>query len=162
MAMEKFFVTQEGYNELVKEHEELVHTVRAQVIVELQEARAQGDLSENADYDAAREHQAQVEARIRELETLIKNSEIIEESDGKGKKSKNAIVKLGSVVTIKDLSDNKEIQFTLVGSIEADPLNGKLSNSTPLAEAILDKKVGDVVTVSRVEEPYDVEILKIV
>ena len=72
MENDKFYVTQEGYNDLVKEHENLVQNVRQQVIVELQEARAQGDLSENADYDAARDHQAQVEARIRELETMIK------------------------------------------------------------------------------------------
>lgn len=72
MANEKFYVTQEGYNDLVNEHENLVHKVRQEVIVELQEARAQGDLSENADYDAAREHQAQVEGRIRELEAMIK------------------------------------------------------------------------------------------
>ena len=75
-----------------------------------------------ADYDAAREHQAQVEARIRELEALIKNSEIMEESDGKKKAAKNAVVKLGSVVTLKDLSDNVESTFSIVGSIEADPL----------------------------------------
>ena len=161
MPNEKFYVTQEGYNDLVKEHEELVHITRAEVIVELQEARAQGDLSENADYDAAREHQAQVEARIRELEALIKNSEIIEESDGKKKSKKNAVVKLGAIVTLEDLSDGSENTFSIVGSIEADPLNGKLSNNTPLAEAILDHKVGDVVTVSRVEEPYDVKIKKI-
>ena len=81
MANEKFYVTQEGYNDLVNEHENLVHKVRQEVIVELQEARAQGDLSENADYDAAREHQAQVEGRIRELEAMIKNAEIISEVD---------------------------------------------------------------------------------
>lgn len=161
MENDKFYVTQEGYNELVREHEDLVQNVRKQVIVELQEARAQGDLSENADYDAAREHQAQVEARIRELEAMIKNVEIIAESDGKQKKSKNAIVKLGSVVTLKDLSDDTENTFSIVGSIEADPLNGKLSNNTPLAEAILDHKVGEVVTVERVEEPYQVKILTI-
>ena len=78
MENDKFYVTQEGYNDLVKEHENLVQNVRQQVIVELQEARAQGDLSENADYDAARDHQAQVESRIRELDTMIKNAEIIE------------------------------------------------------------------------------------
>lgn len=161
MENDKFYVTQEGYNELVREHEDLVQNVRQQVIVELQEARAQGDLSENADYDAAREHQAQVEARIRELETMIKNAEIIEESDGKRKKSKNAVVKLGSIVTLEDLSDHTQNTFSIVGSIEADPLNGKLSNNTPLAEAILDHKVGEVVTVSRVDEPYDVKILTI-
>ncbi|WP_297236857.1 transcription elongation factor GreA [uncultured Faecalicoccus sp.] len=161
MENDKFYVTQEGYNELVREHEDLVQNVRQQVIVELQEARAQGDLSENADYDAAREHQAQVEARIRELETMIKNAEIIEESDGKRKKSKNAVVKLGSIVTLEDLSDHTQNTFSIVGSIEADPLNGKLSNNTPLAEAILDRKVGEVVTVSRVDEPYEVKILTI-
>lgn len=161
MENDKFYVTQEGYNELVREHEDLVQNVRQQVIVELQEARAQGDLSENADYDAAREHQAQVEARIRELETMIKNAEIIEESDGKRKKNKNAVVKLGSIVTLEDLSDHTQNTFSIVGSIEADPLNGKLSNNTPLAEAILDHKVGEVVTVSRVDEPYDVKILTI-
>ncbi len=161
MENDKFYVTQEGYNELVREHEDLVQNVRQQVIVELQEARAQGDLSENADYDAAREHQAQVEARIRELETMIKNAEIIEESDGKRKKSKNAVVKLGSIVTLEDLSDHTQNTFSIVGSIEADPLNGKLSNNTPLAESILDHKVGEVVTVSRVDEPYDVKILTI-
>ncbi len=161
MANEKFYVTQEGYNELVNEHENLIHKVRQEVIEELQEARAQGDLSENADYDAARERQAQVEGRIRELEAMIKNAEIITESDGKKKASKKATVKLGSIVTIEDLSDNQVNTFNIVGTIEADPFNGKLSNTTPLAEVIMDKKVGDVVTVTRVEEPYEVKILEI-
>ncbi|MGM9947693.1 transcription elongation factor GreA [Floccifex sp.] len=158
MASEKNYVTQEGYDALVKEYEQLVHVTRAEVIVELQEARAQGDLSENADYDAAREHQGQVEARIRELEALIKNSEIIDES---AKKGKAHVVKIGSYVTILDLSENEEKSFNIVGSVEADPLNGKLSNITPLAEVILDHKVGDICTVKRVEEPYDVKIVSI-
>ena len=94
MANEKFYVTQEGYNDLINEHENLVHKVRQEVIVELQEARAQGDLSENADYDAAREHQAQVEGRIRELEAMIKNAEIISEADNaEDKKTKNVVKK---------------------------------------------------------------------
>ncbi len=158
MEDEKNYVTQEGYDALVREHDDLVHNVRAQVIVELQEARAQGDLSENADYDAAREHQAQVEARIQELDLLIKRAVIIEESDGQ---AKSDVVKLGSTVTLKDLAEDKEKTFTIVGSTEADPINGKLSNNSPLAECMMDKKVGDVVTVSRIEEPYDVEILNI-
>ena len=107
MANEKFYVTQEGYNDLVNEHENLVHKVRQEVIVELQEARAQGDLSENADYDAAREHQAQVEGRIRELEAMIKNAEIISEADNAEDKKKKSVVKLGSTVRILDLSDNE-------------------------------------------------------
>lgn len=159
MANDENYVTQAGYDALVAEQDHLVHTVRAQVIVELQEARAQGDLSENADYDAAREHQAQVEARIRELEILIKNAVIIEEKDSG--QNQNAIVVLGSKVTLKDLSENVEKTFTIVGSIEADPLNGKLSNNTPLAEAMMDKKVGDTVLVNRVDEPYEVEIIDI-
>lgn len=159
MSDEKNYVTQEGYDALVAERDNLIHNVRAQVIEELQEARAQGDLSENADYDAAREHQAQVESRIAELDALIKNAEIITES--KGKKRKTAIVKLGSTVTIKDLSENKEKSFNIVGSVEADPLNGKLSNNSPLAEAMMDHKVGDKVEVVRVDEPYEVEILDI-
>ena len=159
MSDEKNYVTQEGYDALVAERDNLIHNVRAQVIEELQEARAQGDLSENADYDAAREHQAQVESRIAELDALIKNAEIVTES--KGKKRKTAIVKLGSTVTIKDLSENKEKSFNIVGSVEADPLNGKLSNNSPLAEAMMDHKVGDKVEVVRVDEPYEVEILDI-
>ncbi len=158
MEDEKNYVTQEGYDALVSEHDDLVHNVRAQVIIELQEARAQGDLSENADYDAAREHQAQVEARIQELDILIKRAVIIEESDGN---IKSDVVKLGSIVTLEDLEEHQEKTFTIVGSTEADPLNGKLSNNSPLAESMMDKRVGDVVTVNRVEEPYDVKIISI-
>ena len=98
--------------------------------------RAQGDLSENADYDAAREHQAQVEARIRDLEAMIAKAEIIEGD----KKTKKKAVTLGSTVTILDMDSNEEETYTIVGSIEADPLNGKLSNITPLAVALMDHK----------------------
>ena len=129
----KFYVTKEGLDELKKEQDNLIHVVRQEVIVELQEARAQGDLSENADYDAARDHQAQVEARIRELENMISNAVIIE--------------------------GDKEETYTIVGSIEADPLNGRLSNITPLAVALMDHKVNEVVHITNVEEPYDVKIL---
>ena len=122
----KVLVTKEGYNELLQEQENLIHVVRQDVIRELQEARAQGDLSENADYDAARDRQARVEARIRDLES------------------------------------NEEETYTIVGSVESDPLQGKLSNITPLAAAIIDSKVGDVVTVNQVEEPYDVKILELI
>ena len=147
--------------ELKKEQENLIHVVRQEVIEDLKAARAQGDLSENADYDAAREHQAQVEGRIRELEAMIKNAEIISEVDNAEDKKKKNVVKLGSTVKILDLSDNQEVTFNIVGTIEADPFNGKLSNTTPLAEVIMDHKVGDVCTVRRVEEPYDVKILEI-
>ena len=136
----------------------MLHEVRQDVIRELQEARAQGDLSENADYDAARERQARVEARIRDLESMIANAQIIDDKDSK--KSKKT-VKLGSTVRILDMESNTEEVYTIVGSVEADPLNGKLSNLTPLAIALLDSKVGDTPTVTQIEEPYKVKILEI-
>ena len=126
------------------------------MIVELQEARAQGDLSENADYDAAREHQAQVEARIHEVEAILKQAEIIEEDE-----SAKEIVRIGSVVTLKDLSDGEVATYTIVGTTEADPFEGKISNESPVVQAILDKKAGDVVTISKAAIPYDVEILEV-
>ena len=153
---QKVMVTQEGLNELVKEQEYLIHTVRKEVKEELRDARDQGDLSENADYDAARDRQAKIEARIRELDNMLNNVEIIDEN----KKTKVKKVQLGRNVLLKELDSGFETEYTIVGSVESDPLNGKLSNQTPLALAILEKKEGDVVTI-QVVPPYDVEILKI-
>ena len=154
MLDEKFYVTEEGLKELKEEYENLVHVVRNEVIEDLKAARAQGDLSENADYDAARDKQAQVEARIKELEHMIRNAEVISEKRG------TSYVRLGSTVTVEPMDTHEKITFTIVGTVEADPLNGKVSNATPLAEAILEKKVGTVVTVE-VDEPYDVKIVEI-
>lgn len=152
---DKFYVTQEGYDNLVRELDNLVHVVRPQVIVELQEARAQGDLSENADYDAARDHQAQVEAKIAELEAQIKTAEIIKEEGS------SYVVRIGSKVRVKDMEDDMEMTYRIVGSAEADPFNGSVSNDSPFAQAILDHKVGDIVTVAKATVPYDVQILEI-
>ena len=154
MLDEKFYVTEEGLKELKEEYENLVHVVRNEVIEDLKAARAQGDLSENADYDAARDKQAQVEARIKELEHMIRNAEVISENRG------TSYVRLGSTVTVEPMDTHEKITFTIVGTVEADPLNGKVSNATPLAEAILEKKVGTVVTVE-VDEPYDIKIVEI-
>ena len=136
MAQEKVRVTQEGFDELRKEQEHLIHVVRKEVIEDLQAARAQGDLSENADYDAARDRQARVEARIRELENIFNNIEIIDVQGG------SRVVKLGAQVTIRS-RDGFEETYTIVSSVEADPLNGKLSNVTPLAVALMDRMVSD-------------------
>jgi transcription elongation factor GreA len=155
MTQDKVYVTQEGLNELIKEQQHLIHVVRKEVIEDLQAARAQGDLSENADYDAARDRQARVEARIRELEIMLNNIEIIEE-----KKSGQKVIRLGTTFTMKDLETDVEETFTIVGSVEADPLNGKLSNATLLASAVMEHREGDVVTVNA-DRPYDVKILKI-
>ena len=154
MLDEKFYVTEEGLKELKEEYENLVHVVRNEVIEDLKAARAQGDLSENADYDAARDKQAQVEARIKELEHMIRNAEVISENRG------TSYVRLGSTVTVEPMDTHEKITFTIVGTVEADPLNGKVSNANPLAEAILEKKIGTVVTVE-VDEPYDVKIVEI-
>ncbi|HAO60879.1 MAG TPA: transcription elongation factor GreA [Erysipelotrichaceae bacterium] len=155
MPQEKVLVTQEGYQELLKEQANLIHVIRKEVIEDLQAARAQGDLSENADYDAARDRQARVEARIRELEMMLNNIEII---DDKMRGSK--VVKLGAKIVILDLETNEEESYIIVGSVESDPLNGKLSNVTPMAVALMEHRVGDEVTVA-VENPYRVRILSI-
>ncbi len=151
---DKFYVTEEGLVDLKNEYEELIHVTRNVVIEELKAARAQGDLSENADYDAARDHQAQVESRIKQLEHMITNAVIINESKS------TKYVRLGSTVEIEELDTKKKIVYTIVGSVEADPLNGKLSNVTPLAEAIMDQKVGSTITIEA-KIPYQVKIVRI-
>lgn len=153
---DKFFVTQEGLEELRRELRHLHDVDRPEVIEDLKAARAQGDLSENADYDAARDRQARVEARIRDLEATIDKVEIIDTD----KASKNKSVGLGAKVTIFDMEMEIEETFTIVGTIEADPEHGRLSNVSPLAQAMLDSAEGDVVEVN-VEDPYFVKILKI-
>ncbi len=154
MVEEKYFITEEGLKDLKSELDDLIHVVRAEVIEELKQARSQGDLSENADYDAARDRQAQVEARIKQLETIINNSEIIKES------ANSKYVRVGSTVELEILDTESIETYMIVGTIEADPLNGKLSNETPLAKAILDHKAGQTVTVA-VDSPYKVKILAI-
>ena len=149
------YVTKEGLVELQNELNNLVNVVRVEVIEDLQAARAMGDLSENADYDSARDRQAKVEARIRELEVMLHNVELIHENKGNHK-----IIKLGSTFTILDILSKEKETYTIVGGVEADPLNGKLSNVTPLALAVIDHKAGDTVTVMALE-PYEVKILSI-
>ena len=150
---EKIYVTQAGLEELKREYEHLIHVVRQEVIEDLRAARAQGDLSENADYDAARDRQAQVEARISQLDVMLKNVVII----GEGSTQTD---QLGSPFTVEELDTGDKGTYTIVGSVEADPLAGKLSNATPLAMAVMDHAVGDVVTID-CDEPYQVKILEL-
>ena len=152
---EKTKLTQSGYKKLQEELDNLIHVVSEEVKVQLAEARAQGDLSENADYDAARNKQAEVEARIKEIEEILNNCEILVE----GGKNKNK-VSLGSTVTLKFLNNEKVDTFMLVGSVESDPFNKKISIECPLGEAIVGKSVGDVVDIKS-QRPYKVEILKL-
>lgn len=155
MAENKIYVTEEGLQKLKDEYNNLVHVVREEVKSELAEARSLGDLSENADWDAARDKQAQVESRIAELESMLNHYELIDTKSGSKK-----IVNIGSTVKIEFLDTKEEAEYTIVGSTEADPLNGKLSNETPLAKAIIDARVGDTRTVD-VASPYEVIIIDI-
>ncbi len=149
----KHLLTEEGLKKTQEEYNHLVHVVREEVKRELAEARSLGDLSENADYDAARDKQSQVESRILELEEILQHHTIIEAGSSKSK-----VISVGSTVTLQFMDNGEVSTYTIVGSTEADPLNGKLSNETPLAKAILDHKVGDVVTVN-VKVPYEVKIV---
>lgn len=148
------FITKDGLEELKKELEDLTINVRPSVINAIKDARALGDLSENAEYHAAKEKQSVVEARIRELEYLIENSTVIEE----GKKNE---VSVGSTVEIKYVDDDEIEEYKIVGSTEADPFENKISNSSPIAVAILGKKVNDIAKVESPNGSYDVQIVSI-
>ena len=153
MAQENF-LTKEGLEKLKSELDNLKKVVRPEVIEQIKDARAQGDLSENAEYHAAREKQAQVEARIKELEYLVENSTIIES----GSKDK---VGIGSIVEIEYVDDKEIEEYSIVGSTEADPFENKISNESPIAKAILGKKVNDVVSVESPNGSYEVKIVSI-
>lgn len=156
MDHEVVLLTLAGIEKLKKEKENLINVERPKVIEELQLARSQGDLSENADYDSARDKQAHIESRIKEIDAMLQHAKIIDESQMDA-----TIAKPGATVTILDLSeDGEEEVFTIVGTFETDPLNGKISNESPLAKAILDHGVNEIVSVG-VAEPYEVKILKI-
>lgn len=157
MDHEVVLLTQQGVEKLKAEKENLINVERPKVIEELQLARSQGDLSENADYDSARDKQAHIESRIKEIDQMLLHVQIIDESQ-----MDSAVAKPGATVTIIDLSDPDagEDKFTIVGTFETDPLNGKISNESPLAKAIIDHGVNEIVTVG-VAEPYEVKILNI-
>lgn len=150
----KIYLTDEGFLEIENELNELKNVRRPAVIKALKEARALGDLSENADYDAARAEQAQVEGRIQELEKIMENVEIIEKAD-------TSKVGLGTTVKIKYVDDDELEEYRIVGSKEADPSNNKVSNESPLALAILGAKAGEVRSVESPNGKYDVEIVEI-
>ncbi len=147
---EKIMLTAEGYLELETELKELKTVTRPQIIKELKEARAQGDLSENSDYDAARDAQAKVEGRIKELEFKLEHCTIAEA------KAKD-IVNVGSNVTIV-YEDGEEDTYKIVGSLEADPFENKISNESPIGKAIIGHKVGEIIEVASPNGSYKIEI----
>lgn len=155
MAIEKIQLTLEGKAKLEKELDTLINVERPKNIEDIQAARAQGDLSENADYDAARKEQARIEGRIQEIKNMLENAKIIDVTPTSSK-----VVSLGSTVTILDLSDNEEATYRIVGTVESDPDNGLISNSSPLGAALIGYGVGDEVVV-KVAKEYRVRILSL-
>lgn len=150
----EIYLTSEGFLKLEEELDELKKVKRPEIINAIKEARALGDLSENAEYSSARDNQAKIEARIKEIEYTLEHATIIENSnDGK--------VRVGSVVTIKYDGDDEEEEYTIVGTNEADPFENKISNESPIAQAILGKKENDKVTVDSPNGSFDIEIIKV-
>ena len=155
MSKEKeLYLTQEGLDELKKELDELIQVKRPEVINALKDARAQGDLSENAEYDAARNEQAIIENRIKEIEVMLEHAIVITEvaTDKVG---------IGNRVTIEYVDDEESEEYFIVGSKEAYPFSNKISNESPIAKAILGFKVGDVRPVESPNGSYNVKILEI-
>jgi transcription elongation factor GreA len=141
-ADKKTVLTYAGLKDLEEELRVSKTIKRKEIAAKIKEARAQGDLSENAEYDAAKEEQGKLEARIIVIEKMLRNASVIDEDD-----VDKDVAGLGSTVTVLDMEFNDEVRYTIVGSAEADPLAGKISNESPVGSAILGRKAGDVVEV---------------
>ena len=138
----KNLLTYEGLQKLENELQDLKVVKRKEVAQKIKEAREQGDLSENAEYDAAKDEQRDIEARIDEIEKILKNAEVVIEEEVDLDK-----INVGCRVKILDLEYDEEMEYKLVGSTEANSLEGKISNESPVGKALIGKKVGDVVAV---------------
>lgn len=152
----KVVMTYEGLKKMEQELENLKTVRRKEVAEKIKEARGQGDLSENAEYDAAKEEQGEIESRIVQLENLLRNAEVIDEDV-----LKMDVVNLGSKVTVLDVEFNEEMEYTIVGSTEADPMNGRISNESPLGMALLGQKIGASVMADTPDGEVEFKILGI-
>ncbi|PJI08801.1 MULTISPECIES: transcription elongation factor GreA [Clostridium] len=139
----KYVITYEGVRKLEEELEYLKTTKRKEIREKIKLALSFGDLSENSEYDEAKNDQAFVEGRIVQIENMLKNANVIDESD-----LKSGIVGVGSKVTVKDYQFDEEIEFSIVGSAEADPVENKISNESPVGSTLIGKKVGDEIEVN--------------
>lgn len=153
---EDILLTQEGYDKIVNEYEELVSVRRKEVSERLKEAISYGDLSENSEYDSAKNEQAELEERIHKLETMIRKGKIINEDE-----ITNDMVNVGLKVTVKDLDTEEEEVFTLVGSTEADPFEGKISNDSLVGKNLLGKRVGDHIEIQVPDGTLNYEVIEI-
>ncbi|VEU76117.1 transcription elongation factor GreA [Mycoplasmopsis columboralis] len=150
---EKIYLAKETLEKYKKEYEHLVNVERPAVQNALKEARAQGDLSENAEYDAARDRQGVVEGRINELESILDRAEIIENAN-------SALIGIGATVTLKFIETGEIKNITIMGTHDANPFEDKISNKSPLAVSIMGKKTGDVVEVDA-QQKFNVEIISV-
>ena len=148
---EEILLTAAGYVELEQELNDLRVNKRAENVLAIKEARSHGDLSENSEYDAARDEQAKIEARIQELEYKLENATIIDSKD----KTK---INVGCKVKILSVEDNEEDEYSIVGSLEADPFENKISNESPLGIALLRHKIGDKVEVASPNGGYFIKV----
>ena len=154
MAEKKNLMTYEGLKKLEDELQELKVVKRKEVAQKIKEAREQGDLSENAEYDAAKDEQRDIEARIEEIENILKNAEVADDDEN----AKKGAANLGCTILVLDIEEDEEIEFKLVGSTEAKSLENKLSNESPLGHAVIGHVAGDAV---EVETPAGVATYKI-
>lgn len=157
MAIEKsYYMTVEGKEKLDNELHYLKTERRQEVVERIKIARDFGDLSENSEYDSAKEEQAFVETRIAQVEQMIRNAVIIENNN-----DDPSVVALGKSVTFKELPDGEEETYTIVGSAEADPFEGKISNDSPMARSLLDHKIDEEVSVTTPGGDIHVKILSV-
>lgn len=156
MADKKTILTYAGLKALEEELENLKVVKRKEVAAKIKEAREQGDLSENAEYDAAKDEQRDIEARIEEIEKILKNAEVVVEDEVDFDK-----INIGCSVLVYDKEFDEEIQFKIVGSTEANSLQGKISNESPVGQALLGKKAGDEIQVETQAGVMEYKVLKI-
>ena len=149
------YMSQEGYDKLVAQLKEMETIERPAASAAIAEARDKGDLSENSEYDAAKDEQRDMEARIEEIEQILKNAVVIDEKFEKG------VISLGCYVLLEDISLGKEVTYHIVGSKEADILQNKVSNEAPIGRALLGKKIGDVVSVEGINQVNDFRVIDV-
>ena len=157
MATKETQITAEGLKRLEEELAQRKGAIREEIVERLKEARAQGDLSENSEYDQAKEDQGKNESRIVELEQMIKTAVIIDTTAS----GKEGIVSLGCTVVLKDVETGEEETYAIVGTTEADPFNNKISNESPVCSAILGKKVHDVVVANTPAGELSYQIMEV-
>ena len=156
MAVEKKILTYAGLRALEDELENLKVVRRKEVAVKIREAREQGDLSENAEYDAAKDEQRDIETRIEEIEKILKHAEVVVEDEVDLDK-----ISVGCTVVLYDKEFEEEVEYKIVGSTEANSLAGKISNESPLGKALMGHKVGDNIEVNAQAGVIEYEVLKI-